>query len=90
MPRFIVVFCDKTDGQILAKIKTAKTAEEAFMEHPWLTEIYTAKWLAINIEEDTLEAMQNNIHNILNWSGVCMNLDDEILKDLNGIATEVL
>lgn len=84
MPRFIVVFCDKNDGQILAKIKTAATAEAAFMRHPWLTEIYTAKWLKENIQEEGLEDMQNNIHHILNWSGVCVNLDDEIMKELNG------
>lgn len=84
MPRFIVSMCDKSDGQILTKIVKATSKEEAILEFPWLVEIYTEKWIINNICENTEESIISNLHNVLNWSCSCVNLDEEILKDLNG------
>lgn len=84
MPRFIVAMCDKNTGEILQDVSHVPAAEYAILQHPWLTDIYTDKWIKANISEEFAEAIISNLHNVLNWSCSCMNLDSEILKDLNG------
>lgn len=84
MPRFIVAMCDKNTGEIQQDISKVHEPEYAILQHPWLTDIYTDKWIKANISESTADLIISNLHNVLNWSCSCVNLDEEILKDLNG------
>ena len=83
MPRFHVIFTDIATKEIRGHIVRTANASDAICSHPWLTDIYKNTWVAANIYETDEEGVCGNLHNVLGWVALCVNLDEAIMQDLN-------
>jgi plasmid rolling circle replication initiator protein Rep len=89
MPRFHVIMVDTVSNEICGYITRIESAVDAICNHPWFTEIYRSEWVAKHIDADTMEETIANTWKLLAWSCLCVNLDEEIMKDLNGGGSSV-
>jgi hypothetical protein len=72
---------DNTTHHYLARIDSAS---DAVCNHPWITEIYKNTWIARNVWALDIDNTINNVLQFLGWVASCVNLDEEIMKELNG------
>ncbi len=84
MPRFHVIFFDSTNHEIDAAIVQARHPVHALLQHPWIVEIYKESWIQKNLAAEDEDSCKQNIFKMIGWSTLCVNLDEEIMKDLNG------
>jgi uncharacterized protein YegJ (DUF2314 family) len=85
MTRFLITIVDPEDNTTHSHGVRAAHAAEAIIKHKWITDIYKDEWvrnniLAVNHEEATI----SNVFRKLGWVVICNNLDEVIMKDLNG------
>lgn len=84
MPRFHVVAFDPNDNTTCQYISKQHSASEAVCNMPWLREIYNSRWVLKNIYAPDVETCISNCFQRMSWVVICVNLDEEIMKDLNG------
>lgn len=85
MPRFIVTFFDPADSTVHQCTVRSDTADLALIEHPWIKEVYLPKWILANLVYTSPEKpIAEAIHEMLGYITCVANLDEEIMKDLNG------
>jgi hypothetical protein len=89
MPRFFVAAFDPHDNTHFHYITRIDNPSDAICNHPWITEIYKNTWVAKAIWNDDVEVTIANCHTQMGWSILCVNLDEEIMKDLNGGGSSV-
>lgn len=83
MPRFFVAFFDPSDNTHNHYITRIDSASDAICNHPWITEIYKNTWVAENIWSPNEDNTRHNLATQLGWIALCVNLDEEIMRDLN-------
>lgn len=84
MPRFHVVLCDLQTGEICGEINKFQNECQAVCSHSWISDVYREQWIRDNIMAETVEVMAENLKNLFNYALLCVNLDNEIMRDLNG------
>jgi hypothetical protein len=83
VPRFHVIAFDPQDNQTCSRIGRYANGPDAILNLPWIDEIYRTKWVIDNLYAPDMESVISNIYQRLGWVVLCVNLDDEIMKDLN-------
>jgi hypothetical protein len=87
MPRYAVTICDVNTGEIEMRVASQAgdlPVANVICSHPWIRDIYKDTWIEKNLWAEDVDNCINNIHQNLNWSVLCVNLDDAIMNDLNG------
>lgn len=83
MPRYHVILSDTNTAEIDGVIVKARHPVHAILQHPWIADTYTEKYIQTNFAaEDEVECIQN-IYNMTSWSVLCVNLDEAIMLALN-------
>lgn len=89
MARFHVVAFDPNDNTTCSYIGRHISATEAVLRLPWFEQIYKDTWVMDHIFAQDIETVISNCWQRMSWVVVCVNLDEEILRDLNGGASSV-
>jgi hypothetical protein len=84
MARYHVVFADPNTHEISGVLLRARHPVHAILQHPWISEIYAEKYIQKNFAAEDEDNCKTNIHSFTSWSILCVNLDEEIMKGLNG------
>lgn len=85
MARFLVVMADPEEVQTSYIVIHAEDTSAAIIKHAWIEQVYKFEWVFDNIYVKNHEAMTiNNVYSKLGWICTCVNLDELIMKDLNG------
>lgn len=84
MPRFHVVMIDPNSREICGCIVKARHPVHAILQHKWIADIYKETYIQENFAAEDEDNCKTNIHAMTSWDILCVNLDEEIMKDLNG------
>jgi hypothetical protein len=84
MARYHVVFCDPNTEEIVGAVIRARHPVHAILQHPWICNIYKDEYVKENFAAEDEDNCRQNIYTFTSWRILCVNLDEEIMRDLNG------
>lgn len=84
MPRFMVILFDPVTAEVQHSIRRTDDPVTAICSHVWLTTIYQPQWVVNNIQAEDVADTLFNLKEAVGWLGSCLNLDDELMRELNG------
>lgn len=85
MPRFLITICDTATGEIANHISASFVhPSTAIIRHPWLEQTYKDAYVMEMFWAEDEDECKNNIYSKLGWAVSCVNLDELIMKELNG------